>query len=97
MLSYYNKFFWINNDKKALINIRLKEQYEQLIQYSYRFILISKNEKYVVLFTRSNSNFVQENNLIGFHSQIAALSFIKNELNNVIEDKLKKFIYCKTL
>ncbi|WP_088363017.1 hypothetical protein [Bacillus cereus] len=88
MLNFYKQYFWINYDNKSLLNIRLKEKYEQFIQHSYRCILISKNESYVVLFSKSNSNFIQDNKLFSFGTQIAALSFIQNELNQIIEDKL---------
>lgn len=95
MINYYEQFFWISTDKKSVLHIRLKESYEQLIQQKYRCLLLTKNETYIVLFTKTNSNLIQDNQLIHFQSQSEALTFIENEINQIIEANLFKFLFSK--
>lgn len=95
MINYYKQFFWISTDKKSVLHIRLKENYEPIIQQKYRSLLFTKNGSYIVLFTKTDSNLIQDNQLFHFQSQDAALSFIKNELNKIIEDNLFKLFFSK--
>ncbi|MGF7535388.1 hypothetical protein AAGG74_17190 [Bacillus mexicanus] len=89
------EYFVFEQDSEYVISFRLKKCYKNIINQSFRYLLIDQEDRFVVYrsITNENDSLVIDKNV--FLVQEDAILFIREEIQGMIDKNLLYFIFGK--